>query len=189
MHEGLLKIKKYAQNHHVPIIYDEGLLVLYDYLKKYEQPKVLEIGSAIGYSAIAMALKGASVYTIERDLDMYEIAVVNIKENNLSDQITIINQDALEDIHFNVMFDIIFIDAAKSQYQTFFKLYEKYLQPDGVILCDNLNFHNLNPNEVSRSTRQLLRKINDFKIFLSNNQNYETTFLNVGDGLSLSRKK
>lgn len=181
-----LKTKALSQN--VPIISDEGLLVLLNQLKNYDEPNVLEIGSAIGYSAIMMAYNNAFVTTIERNEESYLNAIDNIKSFELNDKINVIFADATIDPGLSSKFDIIFIDAAKAQYKVFFNTYEKYLKPEGVIICDNLNFHNLNPNEVSRSTRQLLRKINDFKDFLSTNDLYQTTFTNVGDGMSISRK-
>lgn len=182
------KLKKYAKDNHVPIILDEGLLVLETYIKSYKNPSILEIGSAIGYSACKFAYMGAHVTTIERDLSMYHLALENINTMGFKDKIHLIHEDALKPVSFHEKFDIIFIDAAKSKYQDFFNLYETYLHDDGVIICDNIHFHHLNIKDVSRRTKSLLLKIEKFKAFLSNHENYQTVFLDDGDGLSVSRK-
>jgi predicted O-methyltransferase YrrM len=83
---------------------------------------------------------------------------------------------------------MIFIDAAKAQYQKFFNKFVPYLKKGGVVICDNLNFHHLNPSLVNRNTRQLIRKINEFKVFLEQHQDYKTTFFDIGDGMSITMK-
>lgn len=183
------KIKLQAKNENVPIITDEGLSFILDKIKELNIKKVLEIGTAIAYSAISFAMNGCTVLTIERNPLMYEKAISNIKEYNLEDKIDALFADALEfELDKKSKFDLIFIDAAKAQYEKFFNKYQENLNENGVIICDNLNFHNLDINKVSRSTRQLIGKIERFKEFLKNNPNYETTFYNLGDGMSVSKK-
>lgn len=183
------KIKLQAKNENVPIITDEGLSFILDKIKELKIKKVLEIGTAIGYSAISFAMNGCSVLTLERNNLMYEKALLNIKDYILEDKIEVIFTDALLfELDKESKFDLIFIDAAKAQYEKFFNKYQENLNENGVIICDNLNFHNLDINKVSRSTRQLIGKIERFKEFLKNNPNYETTFYNLGDGMSVSKK-
>ncbi len=184
----IYNLKEYAIKNDVPIINDEGLEFLLDLIKTHNVKKVLEIGTAIGYSAINMAHLDTKIITVERDYFMYEQAINNIKEVNLEESIKVIYADALE-VEINDKFDLIFIDAAKAQYQKFFEKFKVNLNENGIIVCDNLNFHNLNINEVSRGTRQLLKKIERFKEFLKNNDEFKTTIYNVGDGISVSKRR
>jgi predicted O-methyltransferase YrrM len=182
----LKDLKQYAKDHVIPIICDDGLLFLKDVISKYHIKDVLEIGTAIGYSAIFMAEQGCNVLTFERNDEMVKQAKINIKAYH--QHIKIIHHDALMYDQELGQFDMIFIDAAKAQYQKFFNKFAPYLKKDGVIVCDNLNFHHLDPNQVNRNTRQLIRKINEFKVFLKQQDNYETTFFDIGDGMSITKK-
>ena len=191
----ILSIKKYAIENDVPIITDDGLSFLLLLIDLVKPKKVLEIGTAIGYSAINMACKlpNLRIDTIERSDSMYELAKGNIKNANLNDRINLFKADALE-IDLNLLdsnYDLIFIDAAKAQYIKFFEKFEKLLSDDGVILSDNLSFHGLvedDTNINSRNLKALVNKIKRYNIWLSENDKYKTTFLNIGDGMSISKK-
>lgn len=189
---SIIELKKYAKENHVPIILDEGLDFLLETIKKHNVKDVLEIGTAIGYSAINMALIGATVTSIERDPKMYEQAIINVKDFNLTDKIEIIFSDALTPNLVNKEYDLLFIDAAKGQYEKFFNLYTPYLKKGGIVVCDNMNFHELTKVEdlstLSRGVRGLVKKLNNFKTFLINNHKYKTTFYEIGDGITLSIK-
>lgn len=189
----ILDIKKYAKEHNVPIMQDEGIDFICNYIKEHNIKRVLEIGSAIGYSAIRFASVKDDVFvtTIERDIDRYNEAVKNIRDNNLRDRITIYNADALN-IEINGLYDLIFIDAAKSQYIKFFDKYKANLALNGVIISDNLSFHGIvdNPSLTNnRNTRQLVGKIKNYITFLENNDEFNTTFYKLGDGISVSIRK
>ena len=176
----------------MPIMQKDGIDFLTSYIKKNNIKHILEIGSAIGYSAIKMALVSPDVRvtTIERDEDRYNLALKNIKKFNLEENINIIFGDALY-VNINEKFDLIFIDAAKSQYIKFFEKYSKNLKKGGVIITDNLSFHGLVSDESkikSRNTRQLVHKIKKYIEYLKNNDDYETVFYDIGDGVSVSKK-
>ncbi|HKL60877.1 MAG TPA: methyltransferase domain-containing protein [Acholeplasma sp.] len=190
MKTTIIDLKNEALNQHVPIISDDGLLFLLNAIKEYQVKTVLEIGCAVGYSAIQMALVGTLVTTIERDEEMKNKALINIDKMGLTDKITVVYRDALDEtLVFDQKFDMIFIDAAKAQYGAFFNKYEPYLSDTGIIVTDNLNFHNLNPNKVSRSTKRLISRLNDFKLDLGLNENFKTSFSDIGDGMSISRRQ
>ena len=128
------EIEKYAKENRIPIMQKDGILYLVNYIKENKITNILEIGSAIGYSAIMMAKanKNIKVTTIEKDKDRYSIAVSNIKKYNLENQINIINDDAtLTDI--KEKYDLIFIDAAKGKNILFFEKYKDNLTEDGTI--------------------------------------------------------
>ena len=193
MNGNILEIKNYALENDVPIMMDEGISFLTDYIKSNNVKNILEIGSAIGYSAIMMALVDPSikVVTIERDEERYKEAVKNVKKLNLDKQITLIYGDAL-DVKIDGLFDLIFIDAAKSQSIKFFNIYSSNLSDNGAIITDNLNFHGyvlMDPKEIkSRNLRALVRKIKNYISFLKENKDYETTFYDLGDGISVTKR-
>jgi len=187
-------LKEYADINDVPIMQDEGIDFLIDFILKNNINNVLEIGSAIGYSAIMMAIANPNlkITTIERDQTRYLEALKNIKAFDLEDRITLVFNDAL-DANIEGTFDLIFIDAAKGQNIKFFEKYELNLNEGGYIITDNMNFHGLvdkDPEEIeSRNLRQLIRKINEYRDYLSTRDDYEIEVYNVGDGIAVARKK
>lgn len=193
VYEIINEIRTYAKENNVPIMLDDGIEYLTNYIIKNNVNSVLEIGTAIGYSAIMMALANPSlsVTTIERDEKRYLEALKNIKKLNLENRITLIFNDAL-DVNITGKFDLIFIDAAKAQSIKFFEKFEKNLNPTGVIITDNIKFHGLvdkNEEEIeSRNLRALVRKVKEYITYLKENAHYETEFLELGDGISISRK-
>lgn len=189
----LKDIEKYASEYKIPIMQEEGLEFLLQYIEENNITKILEIGAAIGYSAIRMALlrPDIQIVTVERDSERYREAVNNIKAFGLENQITIYHMDAF-DFELDEQFDFIFIDAAKAQYTKFFEKFKKNLSPRGTILSDNLNFHGLteDPEQIkSKNLRSLVRKINAYREFLKENQEFETKFYDLGDGIAVSIKK
>ncbi|MCD6482321.1 MAG: O-methyltransferase [Candidatus Izimaplasma sp.] len=188
----LVSLKKYAKLNNVPIITDEGINFINQIILISNAKNILEIGTAIGYSAINMALKhNVSVTTIERNNEMYELAKINIVKAKLEQKITLINSDALElDETTMEMFDLIFIDAAKAQSINFFNKYKKKLNDSGIIITDNLLFHDLiDQSAKTRNLRQLLRKIDNFNKFIVEQEDFNTYLYQLGDGMSLSVKK
>lgn len=189
---GRLKVlEKYAEENNVPIIQKEGLNFILNYIKENKVKKILEIGTAIGYSAISMALinENIKITTIERNKEMFSLAKKNVKDFNLEKRINIIYADALE-AEIKDKYDLIFIDAAKAQYIKFFEKYKSNLKENGAIITDNLNFHGLanNPEEIhSKNLKALVRKINNYKEFLKENKEFKTNFYEKGDGISVSK--
>lgn len=185
------KLEEYASEHNVPIMMPDGIEFLCDYIKKNNVKNILEIGTAIGYSAIKMALvdKDIKVTTIERDIERYNLAIENIKNFGLEKQITVIFDDAFN-VEFQETFDLIFIDAAKSQYIKFFEKFKINLNDNGVIVSDNLDFHGLvksNEKIESRNVRGIVRKLRNYIEFLENNEEFETKFYPIGDGIGISK--
>ena len=194
MKELILEMEEYAKEHNVPIIEKESIAFIIKFIKTNEIKDILEIGSAIGYSAILMASVNDDIKltTIERDEVRYMECLKNVKKCNLQDRISVVYQDALEVNLSGVAYDLIFIDAAKGQYTKFFEKYKYFLKPGGVIISDNLKFHghvgNRN-NIASRNLKQLVGKIENYIDFLKENEEFETKFYDVGDGLSVSIRK
>ena len=189
----LEEMEKHAKEHGVPIMEKEGIEFLTKYIKDNNVKSILEIGAAIGYSAIKMASisDDIKVTTIERDSFRYNEAVKNIEYNNLSDRINIILGDALEE-EIEGSYDLIFIDAAKAQSIKFFEKYSPLLNDKGTIITDNINFHGLTFSDSpapTRNLRQLTRKIKTYLEFLENNKEYDSKYINIGDGVIVSKKK
>jgi len=188
------ELKKYAKDEKVPIIQDESLSFLLSYIQQMGVKRILEIGSAIGYSAIRMAMisKDIHIVTIEKDQKRYLEALKNIKKCHLEDQITLIYKDALE-VNLKEQFDLIFIDAAKGKNMDFFNHFEKYLDMDGTIITDNISFHGYVAKELkeieNRNLRSLVKKIKNYILFLENHVEYKTVFYDVGDGLAVTKKR
>ena len=191
-------LKEKAVLENVPIIKDETLKLILFLTKFKKLNKVLEIGTAVGYTSIMLAKNGCFVETIEINEKMYEEALFNISKENLQNFIKVIKGDALE-IPLESLskeYDIIFIDAAKAQYRKFFERFSPFLNDGGVIVIDNLLFHGYvdefsKTGDVSgsRNLRGLARKIDVFNHWLCANENFDTTFLDIGDGVALCVRK
>ena len=185
------EMKEYAEDNNVPIITDEGINYIRNYIKENKIKRILEVGAAIGYSSILMALtdEEITITTIERDEKRYLEAVKNIKKFHLEERITLLYKDAF-DVELDEEFDLVFIDAAKAQNTRFFEKFSKNLAKQGTIITDNMNFHGLVEDESkieSRNLRALIRKVKAYHEFLENNEDFKTTFLNIGDGLAVSK--
>lgn len=194
MKEFILEMEDYASKHNVPIIEKESIAFIMKYIKANNIKNILEIGSAIGYSAILMASSSpdVTVTTIERDNTRYMECLKNVKKCNFEQKINVVFQDALEVNLVNAKYDMIFIDAAKGQYTKFFEKFKYFLNDGGVIITDNLKFHgNVGKSQEieSKNLRSLVSKIEDYIEFLKNNKEFDTNFYDVGDGLSVSVKK
>lgn len=187
----LLDIENYAKENNIPIMQKDGIEFLTNYIKEHNIKKILEIGCAIGYSAIRMCLvhDDISVVTVERDESRYKEAIKNIKEFNLEKRINVIFDDAFN-VDLSDKFDLIFIDAAKSQYIKFFEKFKNNLSNNGVIVSDNLDFHGLvhkDLNQIeSRNVRGIVRKLNNYIEFLNTNKEFKTDFYSIGDGIGIS---
>lgn len=180
-------IEEYAEKENVPIMKKDSIDYLLEFIRNNNIKDVLEIGSAIGYSALKISTTGANVTTIERDEERYKIAVENINKSNYKNQINIILSDAL-DVNLTEKYDLIFIDAAKGKNKEFIDKFKKSLKTNGFIIIDNMYFHGLvgKSSEIKkRRLRSLVRKIESFIEYMENQIEFKVTKINVGDGLYL----
>jgi predicted O-methyltransferase YrrM len=189
----LIEIKSAAKKNSVPIMQDETARFICGYIKNHGVESVLEIGSAVGYSAISFALvsEKIKVTTIEIDIDRVIRAKENFKKAGVEKKIEIIHADALE-CTLNGKFDLIFIDAAKCQYRKFFEKFSGNLSERGAIVSDNLLFHGMVRDESltrSYSTRKMVRKIRRYTEFLRESTEFHTDFFEIGDGISVTTRK
>ncbi len=194
MEELISRMEQYAHENKIPIMMEEGLDFMLDFIKKHEVKDILEIGAAIGYSAIRMCMVNEDIHvtTIERDNVRYEEAVKNIKEAGFESRITLIHGDALE-YEFSGSYDLLFIDAAKAQYIKFFERFTPLLKTNGYVVSDNLKFHGFveHPEMVKKSKdlRQLVRKLTDYVNYLKDNKEWQTEFNDFGDGVAITSRR
>ena len=194
MKETILEMERYAEANNVPIIELDSIKFIMKYIKMNNVKKVLEIGTAIGYSAILMAnaTDDVEITTIEKDEKRYREAVKNVNNCGLDKRIEIVYNDALEVNLSGRKFDLIFFDAANGGYIKYFERFCNHLNPGGVIITDNLKFHGLVKDKASiksKNVRGIVNKIEKYIEFLNNNNDYITKFYDIGDGLSVSFKK
>nr|WP_143833222.1 O-methyltransferase [Oceanobacillus timonensis] len=186
-----------AEANHVPII-DRSSMHMINLILKIKQPeKILEIGTAIGYSALRM-LEGAEhadIITIEKDDTRYHEAISNIQAWQRDHQIQVIAGDAAEVMQelaeSKKQFDVIFMDAAKGQYQTYFDLADKMLTSGGILITDNVLFRGMvySAEEAPKKYKTLVRKLKAYNEMLMNHPDYHTSIIPMDDGVSISYKR
>ncbi|MRG86684.1 methyltransferase domain-containing protein [Salinibacillus xinjiangensis] len=191
-------MEKYATENKIPIMEPLGIELLKQMLRVKQPKNILEIGAAIGYSAIRMAeaTTDSTIVTVERDESRYQQALANIKETNLSERIDVIFGDALE-VYETVKekgpYDVFFIDAAKGQYQQFFELYEQLIHQDGLIITDNVLFKGYVVDDQEGAQKGRMQKIGQkvraFNNWILNHPDFVTTIVPVGDGVALTVRK
>lgn len=186
------EIELYAKNNRVPIMQKDGILYLQNYIREHNIKNILEIGTAIGYSAIMMAnvRDDIRITSIEKDEDRFAIAVDNVKKYGLDDRINLILDDAIN-TSVDGEFDLIFIDASKGNNINFFNKYKSNLKKDGVIVTDNLSFHGLVENDSlikTKNQKGIVNKIKLFIEFLNNNKEFDTIYIAVGDTIAISKR-
>ena len=196
--EDLEELKQTALAGRVPIIKDEALTVLIMLIKEKQAENILEIGAAVGYSALQMAGaagKAAKVISLESDPEMVRTAKENFKQYDKFNQIEIFEgkaEDLTETAEMYGPYDLLFIDAAKARYKDFFESYATLLSPGGIIICDNVAFRGYidqKQEDIPKRYRKLAEKMRAFNEWLSKKTEYQTYFLEAGDGISISIHK
>lgn len=188
------EIKNNALKKDVPIIKDEGLIFLLDLIKEKKFKNILELGTAVGYSAINMAKldKSIQIDTIEKNEEMYKQALINIKSEGLDNQIKV-HFLPIEEYKTKKIYDFIFVDAAKAQYGKYLEQFLDNLSENGYVLFDNMVFHNMIYDIEAiknKNTRNLVKKIAIFREKMVNDSRFDIIFYdNIGDGLLLLTRR
>ena len=192
--QELEKIKQKALEEHIPIIMDDTLEVIEKYLKENKPHKILEIGTAVGYSAICFTeilAEDGQIDTIERDAERVKEAKENIKKAEVENKINIYEGDAVEILPtLKNKYDVIFIDAAKGKYPFFLKEALRMLNTNGIIFADNILYKGYVMSDYNKhKQRTAVRNLREYIKEVNENPELETEILEVGDGLAISKKK
>ncbi len=190
----LEKIKQKALENHIPIIMDDTLEVMEKYLVEMKPDKILEIGTAVGYSAMCFTkflAENGKIDTIERENERAQEAKENIKKVGVEEKIQIYEGDAVEILPtLNEKYDVVFIDAAKGKYPFFLKEALRMIKPNGIIFADNILYKGYVLSDYNKhKQRTAVRNLREYIKEVSENPNLETEILEVGDGLAISRIK
>ena len=190
----LEKIKSKAIEEHIPIIMDDTLNIIKERLKNVQVKRLLEIGTAVGYSAInftELLDKDGIIDTIERETERVKEAKINIKMTEVEDKINIIEGDAVDVLPtMNEQYDVVFIDAAKGKYTIFLKESIRMLKPKGIIFADNILYKGYVMSDYNKhKQRTAVRNLREYIREIKENPDFDTEILEVGDGLAISRLK
>lgn len=187
-----------AKINRVPIMEPVSMNFLTQLVRMQQPKNILEIGTAIGYSALRMldACPSTRITTIEKNEDMYEQACTNIETYNKQQQIRPILGDALQAIEAlweeQTTYDFIFIDAAKGKYKQFFELVQPLVHEKTIIVCDNILFKGYVADEHkmdNKRLQKLAKKIRAFNEWLMQQEKYHSSIVPIGDGLTISIHK
>lgn len=191
--EGILdELEGYAKGQHVPIVHPEVAKLLTVLVKIKKPKRILEIGTAIGYSSITMARvleTEGKIDTIEKDRDMVELARYNIERANLGDTINVIQGDAKEVLKdIDNLYDMVFIDAAKGQYLEFLRRVVDKLEKEAIIVSDNVLYKGMVANDklLVKSKKTLVRRLREYLAYICSSDMFETSVIPIGDGVALS---
>ena len=174
----------------VPILKDRAVLYINELIIKQNIRKILEIGTACGFSALIFLKENniLEIRTIEKNHDSFEKEKHNFLICGVKKQVTPLLADAIDVDFQGEIFDLIFIDGPKAQYLKYFEKFQNNLKKGGLIVCDNISFHKLNQDTVSKNTAQLLKKLETFKTEVLKNKSFKSEFLDIADGLLVSKK-
>ncbi len=190
----LNKIKEKALENHIPIIMDDTLEVIAKVLTEKKPKRILEIGTAVGYSAMCFSkylAEDGLIDTIERDEERIEEAKQNFKKVEVENKINLYEGDAVEILPtLNEKYDVVFIDAAKGKYPFFLKEALRMLKQDGIIFADNILYKGYVMSDYNKhKQRTAVRNLREYIKETTENPNLETEILEVGDGLAISKMK
>lgn len=190
----LQKIKEKALEEHIPIIMDDTLEVVDKILTEMKPKRILEIGTAVGYSAMCFSEyldENGVIDTIERDEERIKEAKANIEKVGVADKINLYEGDAVEILPtLNEKYDVVFIDAAKGKYPFFLKEALRMIKSTGVILADNILYKGYVMSDYNKhKQRTAVRNLREYIKEVTENPNIETEILEVGDGLAISKVK
>ena len=190
------EMEEQAEKEFIPIMDKVSMNFIMQLIRMTRPKRILEIGTAIGYSSLRMveAYQDTQIVTIERDRHRYEQAVNHINKYGKQANIEVIHGDALEvlaDFQTETAFDLVFIDAAKGQYQHFFELASPLLLAQGIIISDNVLFKGyvVNSTDIPPRFLKIANKIRAYNQWLVHHPDYETSIVPIGDGVAISYKK
>ena len=190
--EEFNRVKEYALERHIPIIMDDTLEKIKEILSIENAKRILEVGTAVGYSACCFAMNSdAQIDTIEIDSDRAKEAKINIEKIGFKNRINIIEGNAVDIMpSLEPGYDIIFIDAAKSKYNIFLEESLKLIKDNGLIIADNILYKGYVMSDYNKhKQRTAVRHLREYIKEVTENASLETEILEIGDGLAITRVK
>ncbi len=195
--DWVTELERQATIDHVPIMEPVSMHFIMQQVRLKQPQRILEIGTAIGYSALRMlnAHPCTTIVTVEKDETRYQQAVRNILNAEKQDQIKVMYGDAMDVMNElktdMTTFDLIFIDAAKGQYKSYFEHAHQLLTKNGLIISDNVLFRGYvaNPDTTPKKYKKMVEKLIAYNEFLSTHPNFITTIVPIGDGVALSLRR
>lgn len=193
--DRLKSMEEYAAENFVPIIQAEVTQFLKVLLKINKPKSILEIGTAIGYSAILMAEstdEDTYITTIERKDDMVDLANENILKHGFNDRIKVLKGEAEEVLaSLDEKYDFIFLDAAKGHYKEFFDESMRLVNVGGLIVCDNVLFRGMVANDelVVPRKKTIVKRLRAFLTYINKLEGYSTSIIPIGDGIALTYRE
>ncbi len=187
------ELKKYGNEHNIPITLDETLDALIDLINQSGSRRVLEIGTAIGYGTTSIAEYSCadSIDSLEIDTPTYELAKANVAKSKAKDKITLFNIDAMQYLKScTKKYDFIYLDGAKGQYINYLPYMLKILDIGGIIFADNLYFHGMVTGKIpiSKGCRAMIKGLKKYIKEIQSNPSLSTQILDMGDGIGISKK-
>lgn len=190
------EIEKYAKKNFIPIIRPKSRQILMDEVKKASPSKILEIGSAIGYSGLCMLFaSSASLVTIEKDEGRANMARQNFGRYNVAERVQLINDDALKVLtnlaEEGLRFDFVFLDGPKGQYHKYLPLLTKLLVKGGTLFADNVSVMGLvdSTEPIAHKHRTMVVNMRKFLSDVSSSSQFESQILKVEDGILIAKRK
>lgn len=190
------EIEKYAKENFIPIIRPKSRQILMDEVKKASTSKILEIGSAIGYSGLCMLFaSSASLVTIEKDEERAAMARQNFERYNVAKRVQLINDDALKVLtnlaEEGSQFDFVFLDGPKGQYHKYLPLLTKLLVKGGTLFADNVSVMGLvdSTEPIAHKHRTMVVNMRKFLSDVSSSTQFESQILKVEDGILIAKRK
>lgn len=187
----LEQIKIEARKRHIPVLQDKSLELIETILEIKKPKSILEVGTAVGFSALTFSkhlAKDGKIVTMELNENMVKEANENIKSFNMEDTISVVNKDAYEYMKtLNETFDVVFIDAAKGQYIKYLEQALRLTDKGSIIIADNVLLRGMvlgGYNE--HKHRTAVTRLREYIDIVTKNEHMQTTVLDVGDGVAIS---
>lgn len=194
MSVDLQELLRYARQRYIPVMLDDTRQLLFDVVSRCRPKRILEIGTAIGYSGIIMLTASplATLNTIELDEQVANIARQNFQKAEMSDRVNLFVGDAREIVTLLTgSYDFIFMDGPKGQYEVFLPITTEVLEVGGTLVCDNVLYKGLAENVPENKRHKhitVARNMHAFLQDITTNQRYRTQLFRTGDGVSVSVK-
>ena len=195
-HNGKIKaVEEFAIENKVPIVQKETAKFLEFMVSMKKPKKILELGTAIGYSATLMfeaAGTEPEIVTVERDENMVKLAKENLNNFGLQDKINIIQGDCLEILeNLDDKYDLIFMDAGKGHYNHFLPHCLRLLKDDGIIIADNVLFRGMVASDdlVKRRKITIVKRMRTYLDLVSSDENLITSVIPMGDGIAVTKRR